>query len=75
MKKNTSYEFRFIFMILYLDSLIIPFVRKFASMMHGEFERLYIGDLNYFLELQIKKIETNIVHHLVKVLVRAPKEI
>ena len=51
----------FILVQVYVDDIIfgssnIYLVKKFSKLMHGEFEMSMMGELNYFLGLQIKKI-------------------
>ena len=44
-------------MISYLDQPIKIFVMRFRKMMANEFEMSMIGELSYFLDLQIKQLK------------------
>jgi hypothetical protein len=47
---------KFMLMILFLDQLMSHFVRSLAKMMSKEFEMSMVGELSFFLGLQIKKL-------------------
>ena len=50
-------------MILYLVQLTLPCVEIFCDLMKGEFEMSMMGELTFFLGLQIKQLEDEIFIH------------
>jgi len=49
-----SYLFKFMLMTLYFGSTNESLCEQFVKAMQGEFEMSMMGELNYFLRLQIK---------------------